>query len=548
MKHTRREFLGSSAALGAGVLGVGASGCASTPTGCDRWKVNGGLWQDANRSNPGVHVRYRVRPEKLRDLVEIVECAEKEGIGVRMSGAGLSYSDVAFCDGFLLSPERLGSPLEVPEQQLRAEARGKSLFRTEAGASIRSLNSEMDCAGLAFRNLGGYNAQSIVGAAMTATHGSGLKYGPLSSAIASIQLVVSGGEVLQVEPSDGITDPQKFPGYIDSHGDRIKARLVQDDAIFNAASVSVGAVGVVYAVVLEVTPSYWLKETPTVTTWGELACADGFIGRLMAGRNLAAIGPEPEYYEVSLNPYPSKTGGGPGTHQCLLQQRYRLPREPWLSAQDRKRGKLGTEVDAAGTWASGKGRAIVDVVNRWPNLAPGFVTESIKSRGDVSYINKSYEVFDIGPVNHMRIFGIEMHFDFKDTIRVAERFFELAQDHLDKGMVHTTPCTLRFVKKSKSNLAMMHDRDTVTLEIGSVLGVRRARDMLLRYEYAFIQEFGARPHWGLDLNVLKSIDDVKALWGDANVDRWLGVYRQLNRSGVFNAAVTDRLGISVPRS
>lgn len=534
--------------LGASVLGVGASACASAPRGCDRWKVNGGPWQDANRSNPGVQVRYRVRPEKLRDLVEIVECAEKERIGVRMTGAGLSYSDVAMCDGFLLSPERLGTPLELPKEQLRAEARGMNLFRTESGASIRSLNTELDCAGLAFKNLGGYNAQSIVGAAMTATHGSGLKYGPVSSAIASIQVVVSGGEVLQVEPKNGITDPRKFPGYIDSHGDRVRARLVQDDVIFNAASVSLGAMGVVYAVVLEVEPSYWLKETPKVTTWGELTCTDGFIGRLLAGRNLAALGPEPDYYEVSLNPYPSKTGGGPGTHQCLLQQRYKLAREPWRSAQDRKRGQFGSEVDAIATWGSTKGKFLADTVNRWPIEGPKFITTSIRSRGDVSYINKSYEVFDIGPVNHMRVFGIEMHFDFEDTVRVAERFFELAQEHYDQGMVHTTPCTLRFVNEAKSNLAMMHGRRTVSLEIGSVLGVRRARDMLLHYEHAFIQEFGARPHWGLDLNVLKSVDDVKALWGDANVEEWLGAYRQLNRTGVFNAAVTDRLGISVPRS
>ncbi|MGE3670898.1 MAG: FAD-binding protein [Polyangiaceae bacterium] len=553
MKHTRREFLGSSAALGAqllgaGALGVGASACASTPTGCDRWKVNGGVWQDANRSNPGVNARYRVRPEKLRDLVEIVQCAEKERIGVRMTGAGHSYSDVAFSSGFMLSPERMGAALDVAEEQLSPVGRSKKLFRTEAGASIRSLNSEMDCAGLAFKNLGGYNAQSIVGAAMTATHGSGLNYGPVSSAIASIQVVASGGEVLQVEPRNGITDPRKFPGYIESHGDRIKARLVQDDVIFNAASVSLGAAGLVYAVVLEVEPSYWLKETPKVTTWGAVKCSDGFIGRLLSGRELAPVGPQPEYYEVSLNPYPAITGGGPETHQVLLQQRYKLQREPWRSAQDRKRGKLGTEVDALGTWASGKGKIIADTVNRWPNLAPGFVTESIKSRADISYINKSYEVFDIGPVNHMRVFGIEMSFDIKDTVRVAERFFELAQEHLDQGMVHTTPCTLRFVKQASSNLAMMHGRDTVTLEIGTILGIRRARDMLLHYEHAFMQEFGARPHWGLDLNVLKSVDDVKALWGDANVEQWLGVYRELNRSGVFNAAVTDRLGISVPRS
>ncbi len=527
----------------AGVLGGGQVGCASGAG--PRWLRSGSRWQDASGSNLGALPRYRAEPQSLGDLCEIVKAAEAESLTVRMTGSGHSYSDVAFSSGYLMSPEGLTRRLPVPREQLKDAARAAKLYRTESGATIRQLNADLDCDGLAFQNLGGYDAQTLAGAAMTGTHGSGLKYGPIPSQIVSLQVVVAGGEVLQLEPSEGITDPARFPGYVESDGQRVPARLVQDDGAFNAACVSMGALGVVYAVTLAVTGSFWLKETPLVTTWGALSEGGGFIDRLLRGAPLVASGPEPEYYEVSLNPYPPERGASAAAHQVLLQQRYKLEREPWRTTADKKRGRIGVELDSLVTAGSGHGAVVAELVNRLPNEAPGFITEAINSRADQSYIAKSYEVFNIGPMNHMRVFGVELSFHLRDTRRVAERFFQLAQEHADQGMVHTTPCTLRFVKRSPANLAMMHGRDTCTLEIGSVLGVSRAREMLLHYEQVFMHELGARPHWGLDMKAIRSVRQLKALWGGENVEKWLGVYQELNRSGVFNGPLTDRLGISI---
>lgn len=527
----------------ASVLGGSQLGCASG--GSPRWLRPGSRWQDASKSNPGALPRYRAEPRSLQDLREIVKAAEAEALTVRMTGSGHSYSDVAFSSGYLMSPVGLTRRLPVPREQLKAAARDAKLYRTESGATIRQLNADLDCEGLAFQNLGGYDAQTLAGAAMTGTHGSGLKYGPIPSQIVSLQVVVAGGEVLQLEPSEGITDAARFPGFVESDGQRVPARLVQDDRAFNAACVSMGALGVVYSVTLAVTDAFWLKEAPLVTTWGAVNEPGGFIDRLLRSAPLVASGPEPEYYEVSLNPYPPRRGAGAAEHQVLLQQRYKLEREPWRSTSDRKRGRLGAELDGLGTVLSGHGAVLAELVNRLPHEAPAVITESINSRADRSYIAKSYEVFNIGPVNHMRVFGVELSFHLRDTRRVAERFFQLAAEHADQGMVHTTPCTLRFVKRSPANLAMMHGRDTCTLEIGSVLGVSRAREMLLRYEQVFMRELGARPHWGLDMKALRGVSQLKALWGDANVDDWLAVYRELNRSGVFDGPLTDRLGISI---
>ena len=101
---------------------------------------------------------------------------------------------------------------------------------TPAGASagrdaVRALNAALDREGLALPNMGGYDAQTIAGVVSTSTHGSGLRWGPFPDLVRSLDLVVSGGEVVRVEPPDGPTDPAAFAA---AHGDG--RRLVQDES------------------------------------------------------------------------------------------------------------------------------------------------------------------------------------------------------------------------------------------------------------------------------------------------------------------------------
>ena len=59
--------------------------------------------------------------------------------------------------------------------------------------------------------MGGYDAQTIAGVVSTSTHGSGLAFGPFPDMVRSLDLVVAGGELVRVEPADGITDPGALP-------------------------------------------------------------------------------------------------------------------------------------------------------------------------------------------------------------------------------------------------------------------------------------------------------------------------------------------------
>jgi hypothetical protein len=90
---------------------------------------------------------------------------------------------------------------------------------------------------------------------------------------------------------------------------------------------------------------------------------------------------------------------------------------------------------------------------------------------------------------------------------------------------------------------MQNGRDTTMMEIGGLVLARGVTDLLSTYEQQFMAEFGARPHWGLDLSILKGFQQVRQLYPHA--DDWLKVYDALNPLGTFDGHTTDRLGISV---
>lgn len=554
---SRRQVLRSMAAVGAtAAVPSWLGACAACP---ERTNF---VWNNALQLD-GVDPRAVLVPDHLEHLIEVVRAAEREGRRVRMTGAGHSFSDVALSDDYLLTPQGLSLPLTLDQSELRADCRPETLVRVQSGIQLWQLNDWLwheQQPGLALSNLGGYDAQTIVGAAMTGTHGSGLKHGPIASQIVSLQIVSVGGEVIQLEPTHGITDASRFKGRValhdepmtiagNTHGNSgaapsVAVRLIQDDALFNAVSVSMGCMGIVYAVVLRVEPRYWLKEYRLLTTWGAVSQPDGFLDRVMHGRKIDdGDGPDPEHYEVYVNPYPSKPGDAPAKHHCILTKRYKLTRQPSRDHEQRTRGTVANWLLKLANKVSGNGGGIATFLNDHPNKAGWVIDESLKAIEDKGgYIGRGYQVFNLGEPNHVRAYGIEMAFDLSQSIEAIERVFVHAKQlRDDEQCVHSSPATLRFVKASDAPLAMQHGRATTMLEMGMLVCANGSHDLLDSYERMFMDKMNARPHWGLDLNVLEGLSEVRRLYGDEPVDAWLAAYRTLNPHGTFSGRFTDRL-------
>ena len=139
-----------------------------------------------------------------------MQTAEAQGRHIHAVRSWAFYSDVALTDDFLLVPKGLERLLPLEASTLREPFASSHPYyvRAAGDSTLRFLNGELDKRGLALENMGGWDAQTIAGVMMTATHGSGLAFGPIASQVVSLQVVVEQGELLPIEPDRGITDPR----------------------------------------------------------------------------------------------------------------------------------------------------------------------------------------------------------------------------------------------------------------------------------------------------------------------------------------------------
>ena len=105
----------------------------------------------------------------------------------------------------------------------------------EAGMTYGQLCPYLDSKGWALHNLASLPHISIVGACMTATHGSGEKNGNLATAVSTLEFVDANGNVVQLSRQ-------------------------QDGDAFRGAVVGLGALGVVTKITLDIQPRFTMQQ------------------------------------------------------------------------------------------------------------------------------------------------------------------------------------------------------------------------------------------------------------------------------------------------
>ncbi len=165
-------------------------------------------------------------PASIDELAEAVQAAGRAGRGVRVAGAGHSFSENVCTDGLMLTLERLADVIDVD--------RSTGLVRVQGGITIHRLSRELAAHGLAMENLGDIDVQTIAGAISTATHGTGARLGNISSQVAELELVLADGSTLVCSPE-------------------------QDPEVFRAARVGLGSLGVIAEVTLRCVPAFTLR-------------------------------------------------------------------------------------------------------------------------------------------------------------------------------------------------------------------------------------------------------------------------------------------------
>lgn len=191
----------------------------------NRWQN----WSGAVQFTPAqVHT-----PSTLDQIVTIVKKCAAEGVKLRVVGAGHSFTPLVQTDGVLLSLDNYSG--------LEAIDREACTAKVKAGTRIKALGDLLFEHGLAMENLGDIDVQTIAGAISTGTHGTGVNYGSISTQVIGLTLVTADGSVVECSET-------------------------QNRALFKAAQVSLGALGVIVSVTLRAMPAYTLRLENCRTT------------------------------------------------------------------------------------------------------------------------------------------------------------------------------------------------------------------------------------------------------------------------------------------
>jgi alditol oxidase len=145
---------------------------------------------------------------------------------IRPLGSRHSFSDVADTTGDHLSLERLPRSISVDATRTTVSVDGAIRY----GELARSLHA----AGLGLANMASLGHISVAGACATATHGSGDRNRCLAASVRALQIVRADGEIQTVDQAT----PDELNGCV----------------------VSLGALGVVVGLTLEVEPTYDVQQ------------------------------------------------------------------------------------------------------------------------------------------------------------------------------------------------------------------------------------------------------------------------------------------------
>ena len=486
------------------------------------------------------------RPKSLEALQAIMKEAAKGFLSsgmncpVRAVGSGHSWSDSALSDGIVIETRRpltdppginLDKELDISDtvkdgllKDLTNEpwdSNATTLYSTEAGVILSDLILALEKKGLALINMGGYDGQTLAGVISTSTHGSGITLGSFSSMVESLIVVTEDGSVLQIEKTNGVTDPAKFAAKFGP-----TRTLKQDDDLFNASVVGVGCLGVIYAATIRVRKLYYLQEERVILTWGEVQkkLNEGILNEF-------------RHVEVLFNPHKVTTLAHPlGANFCLLTTR-NIVKEPSAetvigSGQDVFENLLGRL----------EGEALALLFNAVPTASPWLIQIALDVLQHPKPVtNVYYKILNIGTANSFPAVCAEYGIDVPKQIDAMNAIFAAAAHNQKYGIYHSSPAAMRWVAPSPGYLSMQPVA-TCMIEMPNLRGVYGYPDIYFRYETMLVRDFGARPHWG-QMNFLNGSPDlIKKLY--PQVDKWQAKFDQFNQNGRFSSVFTNRVGFS----
>jgi L-gulonolactone oxidase len=409
------------------------------------------------------------RPTSEDELAEVVARAAERGVPVRAVGTGHSFSDAACTDGLLVRTDGL-------QRFVSADA-ASELVTVEAGMTLHQLGPLNAQRGLALTNQGDIDLQSVAGAVATATHGTGARFGNLSTQVVGMRLVTASGDVVEITRD---SDPEALL----------------------AARVSLGTLGIASQVTLKCVPLYTLHRHDAPLALDEtLDRLDEHVDRN-------------DHFEFFLWPY-TRTAMTRSTMRSAAEPD---PTPPWKRVvQERlvENSVLG---------------GICRLGRRFPSQVPRLNRLMASALGEARVEDHGYRVY----AAQRRVKFTEMEYAIpRAAAREAiERCMRLVER---RRLPILFPFEVRFAAGDDAFLSTAHGRDTCYIAAHQYQGMDF--ETFFRGVEEIMDDYDGRPHWGK--RHYQTVATLRERYPDW--DRFQAVRARLDPAGVFTNAYTRRV-------
>ena len=400
------------------------------------------------------------RPSSESEVVEIVLRAVAEHLRVKVVGSGHSFTGIAVPDEVMIDLAQMNRVVNVDHVG--------GVITVQAGIVLSDLNAYLESHKLSMPNLGDVTYQTLAGAVSTSTHGTGLQRTGLAAQIRAFKLVTASGEVLTCDP-------------------------VQNAEIFHCGRVSLGALGVITEVTLNVVPAFNLRAVEQPMR----------ISHVLD--NFAQLIQENDFFEF-----------------------YWVPHTKW--ALTKANNVSMDAIDSLGRFATWYNKMFMEnyafgllcrVGRLFPKLIPKLAT-ILPSSGRVEYVNVSHRIFSSKRL--VKFYEMEYSITLDSLVPALREVMQMVED---RGFLISFPVEVRCTGSDDIPLSTSTGRRSAYIAVHMFKGCEYT-EYFAAVE-TILRKHEGRPHWGKIHNLDAS--DISSLYPE--YQRFIEVRNQLDPEGVF---------------
>ena len=400
------------------------------------------------------------RPSSESEVVEIVLRAVAEHLRVKVVGSGHSFTGIAVPDEVMIDLAQMNRVVNVDHVG--------GVITVQAGIVLSDLNAYLESHKLSMPNLGDVTYQTLAGAVSTSTHGTGLQRTGLAAQIRAFKLVTASGEVLTCDP-------------------------VHNAEIFHCGRVSLGALGVITEVTLNVVPAFNLRAVEQPMR----------ISHVLD--NFAQLIEENDFFEF-----------------------YWVPHTKW--ALTKANNVSMDAIDSPGRFATWYNKMFMEnyafgllcrVGRLFPKLIPKLAT-ILPSSGRVEYVNVSHRIFSSKRL--VKFYEMEYSITLDSLVPALREVMQMVED---RGFLISFPVEVRCTGSDDIPLSTSTGRRSAYIAVHMFKGCEYT-EYFAAVE-TILRKHEGRPHWGKIHNLDAS--DISSLYPE--YQRFIEVRNQLDPEGVF---------------